>query len=95
MQFYERNRNLSTLYERNKHAILGTLTKESTPAPKKASVMISISKVCAVSSAILDDMRASASPEEELLEAERVHRAWQDLLVLAWETNMLRKTDAA
>lgn len=95
MQLSNRTKNLGALYERQKHSILGVLTKATTPIPKKASVMISISKICAISSEILEEMRRSEPPTQEMQDAERIHRAWQDLLVLAWETTMVQKTDAA
>lgn len=95
MQLSDRTRNLSALYERQKHSILGVLTKASTPAPKKASVMISISKICAISAEILEEMRNGALSETELLEAERIHRAWQDLLVTAWEKTVAQGIRAA
>ncbi len=95
MQLSNRTKNLGALYERQKHSILGVLTKATTPVPKKASVMISISKICAISAEILEEMRQSEPPTVEMQEAERIHHAWQDLLVLAWETTMAPKSDVA
>ena len=95
MQSSNRTRNLVELYDRQKYSILGVLTKAETPAPKKASVMISIAKICKISAEILEEMRQSGPHSPEMKEAQRIHHAWQDLLLFAWEATMVRKTDAA